>query len=104
VDKAFPVKKSKGWPRGSFERFLVPLEVLLPEYPKAIISEEGCRHLQKGRPLPDESVLEVIPAIRVKPREEPSQAAACSARRGAAGLAKPVEGGKAFCSSRSLGH
>ena len=47
---------------GNREGFLLPLESLLPEIPKAVLSEPGYRRLQKGRPIPAELVLRVIPA------------------------------------------
>ncbi len=64
IDKALTLEEIEGLAGDeNRERFLVPLEALLPEYPKAVVSAEGCRRLQKGRPLPDEFVLEVIPAV-----------------------------------------
>jgi len=47
---------------GNREGFLLPLESMLPEAPKAVLSEAGCRSLQKGRPLPAEHVIKIIPA------------------------------------------
>lgn len=94
VDKALTLEEIERLAgEGNFKRFLVPLEALLPEYPRAIISEEGCRRLQKGRPLPDEAVLEVIPAIPDKASaEEPSQACRLFSPEGRLlALAKPLE-------------
>ncbi|MEW5901904.1 MAG: tRNA pseudouridine(55) synthase TruB [Acidobacteriota bacterium] len=45
---------------GKPERFLVPLESLLPECPKAILSETGLRCLRKGKSLPPEHVVSLI--------------------------------------------
>ncbi|HUU36670.1 MAG TPA: tRNA pseudouridine(55) synthase TruB [Candidatus Desulfaltia sp.] len=44
------------------ESFLLPLESLLPEFPKAVMSEGGSRELQKGRPIPETEILRTIPA------------------------------------------
>jgi len=58
----------------------------------------------KGRPLPDESVLEVIPAIPGKASaEEPSQACRLFSRRGAAPWPNR-QAERLSASSRSLGH
>ncbi len=73
------------------ERFLLPLESLLPETPKAILSEPGCRRLQKGSPLSAEFVLKLIPAA------QSSQAYRLFSPEGRfLALARPVEGKKAF--------
>jgi len=48
---------------GHWDRFLMPLESLLPECAKAVLSAAGCRLLQKGRLVPDELVLKVIPSV-----------------------------------------
>jgi len=37
--------------RGETGRFLRPLESLLPEFPKVVMSQEGCRLVLNGRPL-----------------------------------------------------
>lgn len=47
---------------GKPERFLLPLESLLPEYPKGVLSEHGGRDLQKGRAIPKREILRTIPA------------------------------------------
>jgi tRNA pseudouridine55 synthase len=47
---------------GNQEGFLLPLESLLPEIPKAVLSEPGCRRLQKGSLFPADLVLRIMPA------------------------------------------
>jgi len=83
---------------GNREGFLLPLESLLPEAPKAVLSEPGCRRLQKGSPLPAEFVLKLIPAVPSSPpAAECSQAYRLFSLEGRfLALAKPVEGKKAF--------
>ncbi|MGB7296110.1 MAG: tRNA pseudouridine(55) synthase TruB [Candidatus Aminicenantales bacterium] len=44
------------------EVFLLPLEALLPGFPKAIISGTACSRLQKNRPIPAHEILKTIPA------------------------------------------
>jgi tRNA pseudouridine55 synthase len=44
------------------EDFLLPLESLLSEYPKAVLSEGASRQLQKGKPVPLSEILRTIPA------------------------------------------
>jgi len=43
------------------EGFLLPLESLLPEFPKAVLSGGGSPGLQKGRPIPQTEILRTIP-------------------------------------------
>jgi tRNA pseudouridine55 synthase len=83
---------------GNQKGFLLPLESLLPETPKAVLSEAGCRRLQKGSPLPADLVLKVIPAEpHSGPAAECSEAYRLFSREGRfLALAKPVEGTKAF--------
>jgi len=83
---------------GNREGFLLPLESLLPEAPKAVLSEPGCRRLQKGSPLPAEFVLKLIPAVPSSaPAAESSQAYRLFSLEGRfLALARPVEGKKAF--------
>jgi tRNA pseudouridine55 synthase len=83
---------------GNPDGFLLPLESLLPEAPKAILSEAGCRNLQKGRPLPGDHVISIIPA-----ESPPRPAAGCSEtcrlfswEGRFLALAKPIEDGRAF--------
>jgi tRNA pseudouridine55 synthase len=75
LDKAFPLSEIEALAqKGNWQKFLVPLEALLPECPKAVLSEEGCRRLQKGRPLPEEFVLKIIPGVpAAASAEEPPQ-------------------------------
>jgi tRNA pseudouridine55 synthase len=83
---------------GNREGFLLPLESLLPEVPKAILSEPGCRRLQKGIPFPAELVLRVIPAEPpFPPATECLEACRLFSLEGKfLGLAKPLEDKKAF--------
>jgi tRNA pseudouridine55 synthase len=46
------------------EKFLLPLESLLPEFPKMILDEQGSSLAQNGSLIPAENVLKVIPALR----------------------------------------
>ncbi len=83
---------------GSWERFLIPLESLLPENPQAVLSAAGCHRLQKGRFLPFEFVLRVIPAVADSaPAGEPSEAYRLFSPEGRfLALAEPLEDEKAF--------
>lgn len=83
---------------GNREGFLIPLESLLPEAPKAVLSEPGCRLLQKGSLLPAEFVLKLLPAVPSSaPAAECSQAYRLFSLEGRfLALARPVEGKKAF--------
>lgn len=83
---------------GNREGFLLPLESLLPEAPKAVLSEPGCRRLQKGSPLPAEFVLKLIPAVPSSaPAAESSQAYRLFSLEGRfLALARPVEGERAL--------
>jgi tRNA pseudouridine55 synthase len=83
---------------GNRQGFVLPLESLLPETPKAVLSEPGCRRLQKGSPLPAELILKLIPAVpNSAPATECSQAYRLFSLEGRfLALAKPVEGKKAF--------
>ncbi|MFZ2053953.1 MAG: tRNA pseudouridine(55) synthase TruB [Candidatus Aminicenantales bacterium] len=58
------------------ESFLLPLESLLPEFPKAVLSEDGSRGLQKGRPIPETAILRTIPADPA-PAQPQESGAAC---------------------------
>jgi tRNA pseudouridine55 synthase len=83
---------------GNWRSLLIPLEDLLPELPKAILSEEACRRLQKGRPLPEGFVLEVVPAFpESAPAEEPPQVFRLFSPEGRfLALARPLQGTKAL--------
>jgi tRNA pseudouridine55 synthase len=83
---------------GNMDRFLLPLESLLSEAPKAVLSEAGCRGLQKGRPLPAEHVIRIIPAESdVRPVSECPKACRLFSREGRfLALAKPLEGKNSF--------
>jgi tRNA pseudouridine55 synthase len=62
IEQALSVERIEALFReGKREVFLLHLESLLPENPKAILSETGSRRLQKGRLLPLEHVLEFTP-------------------------------------------
>jgi tRNA pseudouridine55 synthase len=43
--------------RGQPEKFLRPMEILLPEFPKVILHESGVRLVRDGRPVPVEHIL-----------------------------------------------
>jgi tRNA pseudouridine55 synthase len=45
---------------GRMADFVLPLEVLLQEFPKIILKESGVRGLQKGKTLPTEQILKVL--------------------------------------------
>jgi tRNA pseudouridine55 synthase len=78
---------------GHWDRFLIPLESLLPECAKAVLSAAGCRLLQKGRLLPDELILKVIPSVlNPVPPDECSKAYRLFSPEGRfLALARPVE-------------
>jgi len=83
---------------GNREGFLLPLELLLPDTPKAVLSEPGCRRLQKGIPFPAELVLSIIPSGPPSaPASECSPVLRLFSLEGRfLALARPVEGKKAF--------
>jgi tRNA pseudouridine55 synthase len=76
------------------ESFLLPLEVLLPEFPKGVLSEGGCAGLQKGRPIPNKDLLRTIPADPgAALREESGSVIRLFSREGRfLALARPLEG------------
>jgi len=45
---------------GEIEGFILPLETMLPEFPRVILKESGVRELQKGKVLPAEHILTVL--------------------------------------------
>lgn len=49
--------------RGEVRGFLLPLESLLPEFPKIVLNQAGERDLQRSKPLAAESLLEILPAL-----------------------------------------
>lgn len=60
--------------RNKPEKFLLPLESLLAEFPKAVLTARASRRLQKGRPVPAEEILKTIPvdpAVPQRPETEP---------------------------------
>ena len=83
---------------GNQEEFLLPLESLLPQVPKAILSESGCCGLQKGRPFQAEHVIKIIPAESPPcPDAEGAEYYRLFSREGRfLALAKPLEGKNAF--------
>lgn len=83
---------------GNLEGFLLPLESMLPEAPKAVLTEAGCRILQKGSPLAAEHVIQTIPAEPTsRPAVECSRVCRLFSREGRfLALAKPVEGENSF--------
>jgi tRNA pseudouridine55 synthase len=97
LDKALSLEEIERLAKeGRWESVLVPLEALLPDCPKAVLTEAGCRRLQKGRPLPEDFVLEVIPAVRegASVEEHPQVCRLFSPEGRFLGLAEPVQGGK----------
>lgn len=46
---------------GKFEEFLIPLELLLPEYPKIILGEQGSVSALNGGMIFPENILKIIP-------------------------------------------
>jgi len=84
---------------GDYKGFLVPLESLLPEAPKAVLSEQGRRRLQKGTPLPANLLIGVMPAERpsAPPASEASGIHRLFSEEGRfLALARPLEGKTAF--------
>jgi tRNA pseudouridine55 synthase len=83
---------------GNQAGFLRPLESLLPETPKAVLSEPGVRRLQKGSALPAELIVKLIPALpNSTPDEECSEAVRLFSLEGRfLALAKPIAGTRAF--------
>lgn len=83
---------------GNQEGFLLPLESLLPETPKAVLSETGSRRLQKGCPFPLELVDRIIPAepSSLLSGKEPNAYRLFSQEGRFLALAKPLEGKNAF--------
>jgi tRNA pseudouridine55 synthase len=75
------------------ESYLLPLEALLPEYPKGVLSEGGCVGLQKGRPIPKKDLLRTIPAEPGSaPREGSGNLIRLFSREGRfLALARPLE-------------
>lgn len=47
--------------QGKWGEFLIPLETLLPQYSKVILSDDGFARLRKGVPLDPQHVLAVFP-------------------------------------------
>jgi len=83
---------------GNRKGFLQPLESLLPEIPKAVLSEAARLRLQKGRPVPAGLVLELTPS---SPSSAPVEESLGSYRLFSLegrflALAKPIEDGRAF--------
>jgi tRNA pseudouridine55 synthase len=76
------------------ERFLRPLEALLPEFPKGVLSESGSRDLQKGRPIPGKEILRTIPAdpAAAPPKEYGTVIRIFSREGRFLALARPLEG------------
>ncbi len=76
------------------EGFLLPLESLLPEYPKAVLSGGASRGLQKGRPIPQTEILKTIPAdpAPVQTQEAREVYRVFSLEGRFLALARPVEG------------
>lgn len=76
------------------EGFLLPAEALLPELPKAILSESAGRLLQKGRAVPAQEILKTIPA---DPDQDSGSICRLFSLEGRfLGLARPLEGGDSF--------
>jgi tRNA pseudouridine55 synthase len=74
------------------ERFLLPLESLLPEFPKAVLSERGGCGLQKGRPIPEKEILKTFPADAVPQKESGTVIRIFSLEGRFLALARPLEG------------
>lgn len=99
IQDAFSLEKIDQLAReGNRERFLLPLESLLPETAKAFISESGRGSLQKGRPLPAELIIKIIPAEPpASPASKCLEACRLFSQDGRfLALAKPLENGRAF--------
>jgi tRNA pseudouridine55 synthase len=45
---------------GQFEKFLIPLELLLPEFPKIILKERGSVLARNGNPVTSEHILKIF--------------------------------------------
>ncbi len=76
------------------ESYLLPLESLLPEFPKAVLSEPGSGRLQKGRPIPAADVLRTVPADKASaPAQESGTVCRIFSLEGQfLALARPLEG------------
>ncbi len=63
IERAFSLNQVEDLSRtDQNERFLLPLESLLPEFPKTILSAGAGLKLQKGRPIPAAEILRTFPA------------------------------------------
>lgn len=77
---------------------LLPLEALLPEFPKAIISGTACSRLQKNRPIPAHEILKTIPAdpAAVQAQESGFYCRLFTPEGRFLGLARTLEGSDSF--------
>ncbi len=80
--------------RSTLESFLLPLETLLPELPKTILSEGASRHLQNGKPIPPGDILWTIPPWpdSARPQESGAVCRVFSPEGRFLALARPLEG------------
>ena len=70
ISAAFSLERVKRLAEGGQTAdFVLPLETLLPEFPKVILKESGARELQKGKNLPAEHILKVL---RQRPGQGPA--------------------------------
>jgi tRNA pseudouridine55 synthase len=76
------------------EIFLLPLESLLPEFPKVTLSEPGSSRLQKGRPIPAAEILRTASKDRasIQIQESGSVCRIFSLEGRFLALARPLEG------------
>lgn len=80
--------------RNQPEKFLLPLESLLAEFPKAVLTAGASRRLQKGRPVPAGEILKTIPVDPAVPqRPETGSVFRFFSQEGRfLALARPLEG------------
>jgi tRNA pseudouridine55 synthase len=100
LSESFPLDKIAGLARsGDLQSFLIPLESLFPEAPKAVLTEQGRRRLQKGSLLSAGLIAGIIPPERpcAQPAPSSSQTHRLFSQEGRfLALAEPVEGQTAF--------
>jgi tRNA pseudouridine55 synthase len=61
VNSAFSLEQvEKLTARGNFQEFLIPLESLFQQWPKAVLSSKGKGMVQKGKAIPSENILRIF--------------------------------------------
>ena len=63
LDSAFTLEEIRhSAAAGDLRKVIIPIESLLPEFPKIIVSPAGCRDVGNGLPLQPENILKLFPA------------------------------------------